>query len=29
VTPSPTLSTIPAASCPSRNGNSSLIPPSR
>ena len=29
VTPSPTDSTTPAASCPSRNGNSSLIPPSR
>jgi hypothetical protein len=29
VTPSPTASTVPAASCPSRNGNSSLIPPSR
>ena len=29
VTPSPTDSTIPAASWPSRNGNSSLIPPSR
>ncbi|SKV09608.1 Uncharacterised protein [Mycobacteroides abscessus subsp. abscessus] len=29
VTPSPTVSTIPAASWPSRNGNSSLIPPSR
>ena len=29
VTPSPTDSTIPAASCPSRNGKSSLIPPSR
>ncbi len=29
VTPSPTASTTPAASCPSRNGNSSLIPPSR
>ena len=27
VTPSPTDSTIPAASCPSRNGKSSLIPP--
>jgi len=29
VTPSPTASTMPAASWPSRNGNSSLIPPSR
>ena len=29
VTPSPTADTSPAASCPSRNGNSSLIPPSR
>ncbi len=29
VTPSPTASTTPAASWPSRNGNSSLIPPSR
>src|SRR6266516_4419701 len=29
VTPSPTSSTTPAASCPSRNGNSSVIPPSR
>ena len=29
VTPSPTDSTMPAASWPSRNGNSSLIPPSR
>ena len=29
VTPSPTASTTPAASCPSRNGNSSLMPPSR
>ena len=29
VTPSPTDSTTPAASCPSRNGKSSLIPPSR
>ena len=29
VTSSPTASTTPAASCPSRNGNSSLIPPSR
>ncbi len=29
VTPSPTASTIPAASWPSRNGKSSLIPPSR
>ena len=29
VTPSPTDSTTPAASWPSRNGNSSLMPPSR
>ncbi len=29
VTPSPTASTTPAASWPSRNGKSSLIPPSR
>ena len=29
VTPSPTASTIPAASWPSRNGKSSLMPPSR
>ena len=29
VTPSPTFSTTPAASCPSRNGNSSLMAPSR
>ncbi len=29
VTPSPTASTTPAASCPSRNGKSSLMPPSR
>ncbi len=29
VTPSPIDSTIPAASWPSRNGNSSLMPPSR
>ena len=29
VTPSPTDSTIPAASWPSRNGKSSLMPPSR
>ena len=29
VTPSPTDSTTPAASCPSRNGKSSLMPPSR
>ena len=29
VTSGPTASTMPAASCPSRNGNSSLIPPSR
>ena len=29
VTSGPTDSTTPAASCPSRNGNSSLIPPSR
>src|SRR6185503_16883194 len=29
VTPSPTDSTTPAASSPSRNGKSSLIPPSR
>jgi hypothetical protein len=29
VTPGPTASTTPAASWPSRNGNSSLIPPSR
>ena len=29
VTSSPTDSTTPAASCPSRNGNSSLMPPSR
>ena len=29
VTPAPTLSTTPAASCPSRKGNSSLMPPSR
>ena len=29
VTPAPTLSTMPAASWPSRNGKSSLIPPSR
>ncbi len=29
VTPAPTDSTTPAASCPSRNGKSSLIPPSR
>ncbi len=29
VTPDPTASTMPAASCPSRNGKSSLIPPSR
>ena len=29
VTPAPTASTMPAASWPSRNGNSSLIPPSR
>ena len=29
VTASPMRSTIPAASCPSRNGKSSLIPPSR
>ena len=29
VTPGPTASTIPAASCPSKNGNSSLMPPSR
>ena len=29
VTSSPTASTTPAASCPSRNGNSSLMPPSR
>ena len=29
VTPSPTLSTSPAASWPSRNGKSSLMPPSR
>ena len=29
VTPSPTASTTPAASCPRRNGKSSLIPPSR
>ena len=29
VTPSPTDSTTPAASCPSRNGNSSLMPPCR
>ena len=29
VTPSPTDSTVPAASWPSRNGKSSLMPPSR
>ena len=29
VTPSPTAETTPAASWPSRNGNSSLMPPSR
>ena len=29
VTPDPTASTTPAASCPSRNGNSSLMPPWR
>ena len=29
VTPSPTASTTPAASWPSRNGKSSLMPPSR
>ena len=29
VTPSPTASTVPAASWPSRNGKSSLMPPSR
>ena len=29
VTPAPTASTTPAASCPSRNGNSSVMPPSR
>ena len=29
VTPAPTDSTVPAASCPSRNGYSSLMPPSR
>ena len=29
VTPSPTAETSPAASCPSRNGKSSLMPPSR
>jgi len=29
VTPGPTASTTPAASCPSRKGNSSLMPPSR
>ena len=29
VTPSPTSSTTPAASCPSRKGKSSLMPPSR
>ena len=29
VTPAPTDSTVPAASWPSRNGNSSLMPPSR
>ncbi len=29
VTSGPTASTSPAASCPSRNGKSSLMPPSR
>jgi hypothetical protein len=29
VTPGPTASTTPAASCPSRKGKSSLMPPSR
>ena len=29
VTPSPTSSTMPDASCPSRNGKSWLMPPSR
>ena len=29
VTSGPTASTTPAASCPKRNGKSSLIPPSR
>ena len=29
VTPAPTDSTVPAASCPRRNGKSSLMPPSR